>query len=347
MLDVLTDWSDALVELAGGRFDDVYCRPAYAALYLKDGARAEALRYRRGGDTLLLPWLVRPIEGPALPRIAYDFETPYGYGGPLSSTDDPAFLAEAWQAIEDHCRAIGVVCGFLRFHPFFDNQRWVSGSAMTVVRDRDTVILSLDKSPDTVWNGYASGTRSKVRKAQRQGVTVTPYTDVESLAVFSKLYRSHMEELDAHQDYFFDDAYFDGISRLGGDAWTVYLARLGDVVIGGALVLTSQRWAHYHLSSSPREFSAYAPNNILRHTVAMALLGSGRERIHFGGGRTADPEDSLLRFKAGFSPERASFHFGKFTASPDAYATLCDWWAETYPHLVERFAGRFLRYRYR
>lgn len=347
MLEILADWSEDLTGMADGRFDDVYFRPGYAALYVTPGSRAEALRYRRGGETLLMPWLVRPIAAPGLARALFDFETPYGYGGPLSTTDDPAFLAEAWRAIEDHCRTAGVVCGFLRFHPFFDNYRWVSGSAMDVVRDRETVVLSLDKDRDTVWNEYTSGTRSKVRKAERQGVAVTPHTDAESLSVFARLYRTHMEELDAHEDYFFDDAYFEGVTRLGADAWTVYLARAEETVIGGALVLTSKRWAHYHLSSSPRQYSGYAPNNILRHAVAMAQLGCGRERIHFGGGRTADPEDSLFRFKAGFSPERAVFWFGKFTADPAAYAQLCDWWASAHPHLADRFGGRFLRYRYR
>jgi hypothetical protein len=334
------EWDAVLDRLAGHGLDDVYFRPAYAALY---GGGAELALYEDDGGLFALPWLVRPIDDTGLS----DFETPYGYGGPLSTSDDPAFLGRAWTALAGHGRERGIVCGFVRFHPLLDNHRWVVPEAAQVVEDRQTVILSLAKDRDTVMAGYSSDTRRKVRKGEQAGVTVTARADPGSLAEFARLYDAHMRELEAHDDYFFGDEYFQAVAGLGDGAWRVYLAERQGEVLGGALILLSARWAHYHLSSSLRAFNAHCPNNMLRHAVTMDLLGSGRQALHYGGGRTSDPDDSLLRFKAGYSPERATFRFGKVMLDRPAYDRLCADWAARHPDQVERFGGRFLKYRYR
>ncbi len=337
-------WNRLLDGLGG--LADVYFRPAYAALYARPGDVNELFVFEQGGETFLLPWLVREIESQS-DRPLFDFETAYGYGGPLSTSDDAAFLAAAWEALVAHCRARGVVCGFIRFHPLLDNHRWAAHGAVTVIDDRQTVALTLSKDRDTVLAGYASETRRKVRKAEQAGVVVTGRADQAALEVFARLYETHMRELDAHEDYFFGDDYFRAIPSLGANSWRVYLAEREGEVLGGALILLSARWAHYHLSSSLKAYTAFGPNNLLRHAVTMDLLGGGRERLHYGGGRTAAADDSLLRFKAGYSPERTTFRFGKVMIDRAAYDSVCAGWAQDHPDLVERFGGRFLKYRYR
>jgi hypothetical protein len=347
---VVTDpaeWTRLLAVFDRIGLDDVYFRPAYAMLHAGPESRAEAFAYEAGGEVFFMPWLVHPIACPALARPAFDFETPYGYGGPLATTPDPAFLAEAWTALGDASRARGIVCGFLRLHPLLENHRFCPATFVDVVRDRETVVLTLDRDPKTLWSGYSSKTRGKVRKGQKAGVEVQMYSDAEALATFATLYETHMTELDAHEDYFFGEAYFRKIRDLGAGTFRVYLARHEGRTLGGALVLLSRRWAHYHLSSSLKAFFPLVPSNVLRHAVAMDLLNGPWEKLHFGGGRTSDPKDRLLTFKAGYSPERAVFRFGKYMADREAYDTLCAWWTETHPDLAGRFGARFLKYRYR
>jgi hypothetical protein len=340
------EWNALFDQLARHGLDDVYFRPAYASLHAKSGDSSELFVFEEGTETFTMPWLVRQIQSPAVHSV-FDFETAYGYGGPLSTTDDSAFLAAAWRQIEDHCRRRGIVCGFIRFHPLLDNHRWAKSDCVTVVDDRQTVVLTLSKDRERVLADYSRDTRSKVRKSEKAGVTVSVRSDADALKVFARLYDAHMKELGAHEDYLFGDQYFHTIPSLGGGAWRVYLAERQSEVLGGALILLSGRWAHYHLSSSLKVHSTFAPNAILRHAVTMDLLGGARERLHYGGGRTSATNDSLLHFKTGFSPERATFRFGKFMCDPSAYDALCTDWAETHPHLVDRFGGRFLKYRYR
>ncbi|WP_074220442.1 GNAT family N-acetyltransferase [Rhodovulum sp. ES.010] len=340
------DWTNALSAFERVGLDDVYFRASYAALHLGPDEHPEAFLYEADGELFFMPWLVRQIDCPALSRPAYDFETPYGYGGPLATCSAPDFLAEAWRALGDVSRDRNVVCGFMRLHPLLENGRFCPDAFVEVVRDRETVVLSLDKSPEEVWAEYSGQTRNKVRKGQKAGVEVVARSDTEALRTFAAVYEDHMVELGADEGYFFGEDYFLRMADLGQEAFRVYLARHEGRLLGGALILLSRRWAHYHLSSSLAAFNALVPNNMLRHAVAMDLLGGPWEKLHFGGGRTPDPKDSLLKFKAGYSPERAVFQYGKYLADDETYRRVCDWWAEEHPDAAERFGQRFLKYRY-
>ncbi len=283
----------------------------------------------------------KAVDGPL-----FDFETPYGYGGPLATSDNAVFLDDAWAEIGEACRAQNIVCGFIRLHPLLDNHRFCAAGAVDVVTDRQTVVLSLNKDKARVWDDYTSSTRGKIRKAQRAGVTVTAEIGDRALSTFGETYQAHMAELGARDEYLFNSTYFQAIGALGDNAHRVYLARHAGQVVGGALVLLSRRLAHYHLSSSLRAHANLAPNNMLRHAAAMDLLDGPWETLHFGGGRTSDPSDSLFKFKAGYSPERATFRFAKFVADRPAYEALCHGWAKANPGLSEKFGSHFLKYRY-
>jgi len=340
LIDDAVTWRQTLARIPMAGADDVYFRPEYAALY-PDG-RPCCFQYEDGDALFLLPLLLREIPGTPY----FDFETPYGYGGPLSNCDDPSFIDQAWQNLRQWCCRQHVVAGFLRFHPLLDNQRWTS-SAVRVVADRETVVLTLGQDKEQVWAGYGSDTRNKIRKAEKNGAVVHKYSNMESLEKFSGLYAEHMHELSAYDDYFFGDEYFKSIHNLGQNSYAIYLVEHQGELMGGALVLLSQYFAHYHLSSSLRRFNPLAPNALLRHAVTMDQLKSGRRMILYGGGRTNAADDSLLKFKAGFSPERRSFHFGTFIGEQEAYTSLCERWRSENPALAERFGSRFLCYRYR
>ena len=119
------------------------------------------------------------------------------------------------------------------------------------------------------------------------------------------------------------------------------------VVIGGAVVLLADRFAHYHLSSSLRDYFSYAPNNMLRHAVISGLLRQRWTRLHFGGGRGPDPKDSLFKFKRMFSKQEAQFYIGSFIADEAVYESLRSDWVRANPDKVAAYGNRVLCYRYR
>src|ERR1700680_4379842 len=69
-----------------------------------------------------------------------DIQSAYGYGGPLSNTDDPEFVAAAEHAFTGWAKESNVIAEFLRFHPLVPHDRWYAGD---VVSNRDTVHVDL------------------------------------------------------------------------------------------------------------------------------------------------------------------------------------------------------------
>jgi hypothetical protein len=321
---------------------DVYFMPEYAKLYVKQGESIERFVHSNGENIFSILMHVRPLNAGGI--AAYDFETPYGYAGPIASTDDVQFLTEAWEAFRDFARAKKIFAGFIRFHPYLKNHR-LAGPARFVETSllRQTVTLALDLSPAEAWNGYRRDTRDRVKKAQKI-IRVRRDADAGSLRIFAAHYRRRMQDVSAAEFYFFDETYFDRLQVSLAGKFQVYLAFEGERSVGGALILEGQRYIHLHLSAVDEASQSSGAAHLIRHTIIQDYLGK-KENIHFGGGNSNLPDDSLLRFKGGFSPARSDFWIGKALMDPELYGSVCSEWETRCPEKIEAAAGRFLKYR--
>ncbi len=339
-------WRKALSFFRETPQDDVYFRYHYAALYAGPGASAEAFHYAENGNHFFFSYLVRPLPGFTLADRMFDIETPYGYGGPISTSMDKRFLAGAWNSFSRYCQQTGIIAGFIRFHPVLNTHKFVAGGFVKTTAERKTIIVDLSQDREAVWAQYKSTTRNRIRKSEKAGVSVKAESGRSALEKFGRFYQTRMKELCAHRDYRFAADYFDSISSLGANGYRVYIAEIDGKEIGGYLILLSDRYAHYHLGSASQRYSYLCPTNKLMHEVIMNLAGGTRETLHLGGGMSSSPADPLLRFKAGYSPGRAQFRFGSFVSNARLYRTICEDWESRNPHLVERFGARVLKYRY-
>jgi lipid II:glycine glycyltransferase (peptidoglycan interpeptide bridge formation enzyme) len=102
--------------------------------------------------------------------------------------------------------------------------------------------------------------------------------------------------------------------------------RYQSVIISSALFLTYGKKLHYHFGNSDPQYVRYAPNNLLMHTVAEWGIEHGFEKMYLGGGRTASPDDTLLRFKLVISPHLVPYWLGRQIYNPDVYDSLCEAW---------------------
>jgi hypothetical protein len=338
-------WDAVLSRLVARGLSDIYFDYRYVELYASADAVAEGFLYEEGEHLFFFPNLIRPVSSTVSEEDYFDFESAYGYSGPVSSSEDVSFLGNAWSAFQDYCSKRRILAGFVRFHPLYENTRWVAGGRLKPLFDRFTVTLNLRQSESQVWQNYAKDNQNRIRKAQQAGVIVIEADGVDALKTFGEFYTKRMQELKAADEYFFGEEYFRKISLWPSARYRVYFARYESKTIGGALVLFSDRFVHYSLSGSLRPFLKYGPNNILRHAVITRLLNGGWERIHFGGGLSSNPEDTLLQFKEKFSKEKAQFHIGKYVADAAAYEAVCDRWAGQHPDLVPLYGNEILRYR--
>ncbi len=241
--------------------------------------------------------------------------SPYGYGGPLTASTDPAFLAQAWASWQAWCREEGVLAEFCRFHPQAPASLRAFGG--TVKDNRQTV--SVDLTVSDVAAGFNSLTRRKIRRAQQAGVQIRWSQDPADWARYAPFYRQAMQDLQAVPFYFFPDAYFEALSQLPcahlqvcelEGRWLsagVYLREgEGDVV-------------EYHLGASSPEGKETGTPSLLQAQAALWGQARGAQALYLAGGTDTSPDNPLLFYKLGFSRRTLPFSVGEAVHDDNRY----------------------------
>ena len=322
---------------------DVYYRSEYINLYAETGRDiVEAYLYEEGDFFLFFPYIRRAwVHGN---DTVFDLETAYGYGGAVASGTNPDHLKKAWEGFRSYADDAKIFAGFLRFHPLLKNEQYHQASFIETQFLRPTVTLTLQRSEEEIWQDYHSKVRGKIRKAERSPLQIEEKADIEGLKDFAKVYRSVMNKLQADDFYLFSDCYFERLADDMKGSYNLFLAYHESKCVGGLLTLESDRFAHLHLSAVSKDAQRHGTANLLRHRAICHYLNQ-KEMFHFGGGTSNLPDDSLLRFKAGFSKELAEFHIGKMLLNQDVYNDMCDDWKRENPDRVEEVKHIFLQYR--
>jgi len=288
--------------------------PAYVAA---DAARDPALSPCFLVWTHRSQWLMHAVHEARVPgREERDWQSAYGYGGPLDTGLDASAVACAWRAFDELARERAIVAEFVRFHPLLGNERSYPG---TVQRDR--LVALLDLAPGDLLARYSGRARTAVRKALQHGLQLRAESSQQGRSDFAAFYRAAMTQLGADAFYRFDDRYFAALfalpatrvfSVLGGDGATLSMG----VFLFGAQV------AEYHLSATTDAGRRANATNLLLHGAASAAQESGLRCLYLGGGTSTDPANPLLRFKQSHATAEATFSYGHRILDPDAYGEL-------------------------
>jgi hypothetical protein len=298
---------------------DIYHRPGYCGVSARvDRGLPQAVLVRRGADGLLLPVVRREISGGL-----WDGVSPYGYPGPVWTDKVGGDLLErmffaALNSLED----AACVSLFLRMHPGLNLTR-PTLATQRVVRctSSETVYIDLTRSDREIWSGTASGHRNEINRAGRRGYRVVVDHDAAYLYDFARLYRENMASLDALPYYFFDDQYFRDIHAALGVSLNLIAVLHENTFVGGALFTSCGEWVQYHLSAADPAHKVASPAKLVIDARRRWGQEQGYRALHLGGGR-GGADDSLFRFKAGFSPSRLNFRTAGVVLRPNDYADL-------------------------
>jgi hypothetical protein len=246
---------------------------------------------------------------------ACDWQSPYGYGGPIQSGYGSAVLSDIWDSISKVAARRNVVAEFIRFHPGLNNQQYYSGESRL---DRAVVLLNL-KQKDLM-TAYSGRARTAVRKALKQGVQSRWLDTTEMRVLFPGFYKHCMTEIGATSFYFFRPAYFDALFNLDCVKVLGVYDETGWLSMG--MFLYGPKQVEYHLSGTSASGRLAGATNLLIHCAATDAQAAGKERLYLGGGTTSSERDPLLQFKSSFGPATCSFHIGYKIYSRDAYERL-------------------------
>lgn len=314
-------------------FEPLDAGPYHSPTYLEelagefeyDAETAELFVYGDETEFVYYPYIRRPLADvrgaeKALedPASYSDIVSSWYYGGPiLSPGADESLTVEFADAFREFCTREGIVAEFVRFDPNRRNHE--TFDVLDPEFNRETVHVDLTKSKRTIWDEFEKRNRNAIRQAQATDLVVEPTTDRDDYRAFYDIYRNAMEAKDASDHYRFPFSFFEDLFGID-DLSTLIVARYGDAVVGGAVVVHDDGLAHDYLRASNPDYWDMRVNNLLCYETMMEMRRRGRGRFDFQGGRPG-----VFKFKKGFSTEgRGEFHIARHRHLPDVYDRLVE-----------------------
>ena len=336
-----------------GSAHDVYHLPEYVELAAGDeGGEAVAFWAEHDGHRMLVPLVERRLPESLDPDARWlDVAGPYGYPTPLLTpgAELSTFLPAMCNAAVDR----RLVTAFLRLHPLLGLPRdgWLEvmdEERIVRVEHGQTVFVDLTLDETEQWSQVRSRLRSQIRKLVREGFSVS-WNDWSRYGMFLSIYEQTMRQVAASDRYFFGADYFYGLKAALGDRLHLGLVETpgGTGEIAAAAVFTEgDGLVEYHLGGTSDDWRRAGPSRLLFDAARRFVGGEGgrgNRALHLGGG-LGGGEDSLFRFKTGFSSCRARFATLRWTFDLDANRQIESIWRKV--HRVDIFDPDFFpRYR--
>ena len=321
-VEIVTPASPVWAEILEATDHDFYHLPGYAELCARtDRGSARALYVEDGANRLLLPFVSRPI--PTDPS-RWDATSPYGYPGPLvhgpSMLDErSAFAARALEAAAPVLHENGCVSLFVRLHPLLGpTPRPANG---TLVQHGETVFIDLTKSEAEHAAETASGHRYEIKRALKVGHRAFFDETFEHADRFVAIYQATMTRVGASAYYFFDRDYLFSLREALGQRLKLAFVDIGGTLAAAGLFVETGTGLQYHLSGTDEAFVRSQPTKTMLDFVRSWGRSRGAKWLHLGGG-VGGGQDSLFKFKAGFSKERSAFHTLRMVVDRRAYDAL-------------------------
>ena len=313
------EWRRLIAEAAMA--DSYHDAPYHQLSQARGDGEPRLFVWQDGGEWLALPLLIRPVDGLA---GRCDAGSVYGYAGPLASTAAPSaeLTAGFRRALAERLRAEGVVSLVARLHPLIEQTGWLEGlGAVRPLGETVSIDLTLDEAAQLA--GYRSNHRRDLKRLARDGYTTERDATPAALAAFIEVYHANMRRVGAVADYYFDDGYFQGLTDALGSDFDLFVCRRDGEVAGGACFMRHGPIVQYHLGAVADAHLAAAPLKQLLDAARRHYTDAGAGLLHLGGGRGGS-DDSLFRFKSGFSPRRHPFALWCWVIDDAAYAALTE-----------------------
>mgnify|MGYP001165958713 CR=1 FL=1 len=326
---------------------DVYYDVHYCRLYQMRGDGDPYLFvYRQDGTTnkVIYPFLKQEIKSGPLSGFYFDIITPFGYGGPLANTTNPAFIEKFRAAFHEFCVKENIVSEFIRFHPLLQNEKPLQ-PFLNVKFVREMVFIDLTIEPEEIFRNISKSNRNRIRKARKEGLThkvLEPEEAAPYLERFLTLYYQTMDRNRASRDYYYPPAYFE---QLFTDlAQHVKLAAVfyEEKVVTADLLLCAGDFIHCHLNAGDPDYFSMGSNALLNYETALWGREQGFKYVYLGGGY--EKNDSLFKFKLRFNPTGiVHYYIGTCVHNQRVYTQLVQLWEQKHQQAPK--PGYFPHYR--
>jgi len=280
-----------------------------------NASRAILIEVFSANGFVLYPVLLIPVPSLLTHQDLFTAESVYGFSGPVCSGDRD-FLIKAFEQISAMFSDLGVIAEFVRVSPFIDiptpllvecGYMFQADRALAIWRRQE----SLQEGSQYIRFGNME------RRALKAGCQFS--VDSVSVNEFQELYLATMRLNSAADFFMYSPDYFNRLNLNSVYLTSHFLGvRLGSRLISSALFIVSGDHAVYHLGCNDRSIPG-ASDLLLRCSTDYLVNRFGVSAINFTGGRSLDPNDSLLKFKMRFATHAEQFFVGRRIINPYAF----------------------------
>jgi FemAB-related protein (PEP-CTERM system-associated) len=255
------------------------------------GHKAYYLAAREGRDVAgILPLVFVPsrLFGKSLTSMPF-----LTYGGLCADNEGAShgLLDEAWRLAERlHCDVLEL--------------RHTPGQKLDLpsIDHKVAMVLELQASEESVWEGLRSEIRNRIRKAAREGVAVEE-GGAELIPVFYEVFAENMRDLGSpvHSRRFFESMFASVPDQVG-----IVCARLNGRPVAGGITVTFRDGVEMPWVSASRRFQNIAPNNAVYWHAIRQACRKGLKRFDFG---RSTPGSGTFEFKRRWGAEPVQLHW--------------------------------------
>ena len=305
---------------------DIYFTPEWGVVnqFIEEGI-AKVFECRTEFGIIRNQFILRKIPYLVGGKQFYDIASPYGYGGPYIIDCQDGRKDELVRTYEKqfsaYCQKNDIVSEFVRFHPIIQNALDFK-DLYDAEYDRHTVGTDLT-CEDPIQMEFSKSARKYIRRAIKTGITWDVIQAPSDVREFVKIYYSTMDRDKATDFYYFPEQYFEECIKLFGDHIILVRALYEGNVIAEGFYITYGDIIHAHLSGTLKEYIHLSPAYVIKYATAVWGKEHGYKLIHYGGGTSNEPENSLFQFKCKFTKKMLfDFYMGRKIWNKNIYEKL-------------------------
>ena len=283
--------------------------------------QSKLLYFKQGDSFIALPIVIRPIPD----TDYYDITSVYGYAGPIFKFQDDGARDSLKQFFREKfigfCLDHNIVSVFSRLHPLIEQSDLLKGLG-TVIDLNKTVAIDLTVSADEQRRAYRKSLKSELNQLRRKDYEVKFANSPQQTEEFISIYYETMDRVEARANYYFDKEYFFKFLNNPSFETQLLVALDRDRVIAGAIFTFSGKIMQYHLAGTSNDYISDTPMKLILDEARLIGNQSAATTLHLGGGVGGQDDDSLFRFKSGFSKQFKQFSIWNYIVNEEVYQKL-------------------------
>jgi len=321
IIDVHDDKWDAVISQCKA-YDFYHTRSYHTLEVERDGDEAVLFVSFLEHVFIAIPLIIREIEG----THYFDCTSVYGYAGPVSNEevcDISEALMERFRIdLLEYFRKENIVSAFSRLHPLIETQ--VVFNDFGIIRDvNKTIAININLTPEEQRKQYRKSNKSEINQLRKKkGYTIKKAETDEEITAFVTIYNETMERVNADNYYFFEANYFRKILDNPNYEAVLLLALKNDTITAGAIFTITNKLMQYHLAGTATPFINDTPMKLILDEARLLANSLQLNFLHLGGGVGGNDNDSLFKFKAGFSKMYFQFSTWQYIVNPEKYNEL-------------------------